>query len=67
MGESQRLTTVVVIGIVLITLAVLAAGTYLKANGLDDGNLTTIVAGGLGALAGFVARGSNGTNGTPQA
>ena len=59
------LARIVVVGLVFITIAVLAAGTYLKAQGLDDGNMSTLVAAGLGALAGYLGRGTNGPN-TPQ-
>lgn len=64
--ETNKLAMIVTVGLVVITLVTLAAGTYLKANGIDDGDLTTIVAGGVGALAGFLARGT-GNNGTPEA
>ena len=61
MISDNGLARIVVIGVIVITLAVLAAGTLLRLNGQDDGSLVTVVAAGLGALAGFLTRGTGNT------
>jgi len=68
MTDNAKLARMVTFGLVVITLAALAAGTLLKLRGVDDGNLTTVLATGVGALAGFLARGTNGNgSSTPDA
>lgn len=54
--EDIQLPRIVAAGIILLTGAALVAGSVLSAKGIAN-DLTTVVAGGTGALAGFLARG----------
>lgn len=63
MDNDVQLPRLVTLGLFILTGASLACGTLLKLRGIEATDLTTIAAGGVGALAGFIARGRS----TPQA
>lgn len=67
MSDDIQLARIVTLGIIVVTLAALVAGTLLRLQGITDSALTTVVAGGVGALAGFLARGRSSDDTSPSA
>jgi hypothetical protein len=65
--SDKQLPRIVTAGLFLLTALSLVAATVLKIRGVDATDLTTIGATGVGALAGFIARGNNGHTAAPEA
>jgi len=55
--DDPTLPRLVTVGLVFLTTVALLAGAYLKVVGAEATDLITIAAAGVGALAGFIARG----------
>lgn len=67
MSDDKQLPRLVVAGLIVATVVALVCTTLLKLKGIDS-DLSTIVAGGVGALAGFLSRGrTTGGTDTPSA
>lgn len=60
--DDKYLPRLVTVGLFGLTTLAIGAGTLLKLKGIDGSDLITIGATGVGALAGFIARGRNGSD-----
>lgn len=57
MENDIQLPRLVTLGLFLLTAGALVSGTILALRGIDNKDMNLIVATGIGALAGFIARG----------